>query len=62
MADKEFLDLVKRMRAAQREYFRTRAEAAKVRAIGLEREVDAEVDRRTAPPPAPTLFDDAGAT
>lgn len=57
MTDREYAELVGRMRAAQKEYFKFKAERNMVRAMGLEREVDAETARRLAPPEHPTLFD-----
>lgn len=56
MTKREFRELVKLMRATQHEFFRTRNEGAKHRAIALERQVDADNDRYFNPP-QPTLFD-----
>ena len=44
--DKDFLDLVAQMRAAQRKYFRTRSTSVLSEAKELERRVDAEIERR----------------
>lgn len=46
MKDREFLELVRRMRAAQRVYFQCRAPSDLNRAKALEREVDEELKRR----------------
>lgn len=43
MKTEEFVKLVEQMRAAQREYFRTRSGDVLVRAKGLEEAVDAAV-------------------
>lgn len=53
----QFRDLVRNMRAAQREYFRTRSHFVLQRSKELERQVDAELkaDERTKPE-IPTLF------
>jgi hypothetical protein len=53
----QFRELVRDMRAAQREYFRTRSHFALQRSKELERQVDAELkaDERTKPE-IPTLF------
>ena len=57
MADKQFRDLVRRMREAQREYFRTRSHFALQRSKELERQVDAELKAdKPATPKQPTLF------
>ena len=40
-----FFNLVKKMRAAQKEYFRTRAHSALVKSKDLERRVDNELAR-----------------
>jgi hypothetical protein len=58
MSEREYAELVGRMRAAQREFFRgSRTEAHLLRCKSLEGEVDRETARRLAPPPPPTLFD-----
>lgn len=54
MNDPDFRDLVRRMRAAQREYFRARDRAVMEESIRLEREVDAEL----RPPQQGGLFAD----
>lgn len=46
MTDREFLELVRRMRAAQRVYFQCRAPSDLNRAKAFEREVDRELERR----------------
>lgn len=46
MNDNEFLELIARMRNRQKEYFRTRSSVALCESRALEREVDAEIDRR----------------
>ena len=50
MEDKEFFELVRRMRAAQSRYFKTRDIAALTEAKKLEAEVDAEIEARTVGP------------
>lgn len=45
MDARAFFFLVKRCRQAQREYFATRTQPAKRKAIALEREIDAEILR-----------------
>ena len=45
MSGKEFLILVKDMREAQKEYFRTRSRDALVRSKSLEKQVDEEIIR-----------------
>lgn len=57
MSDREYADLVRRMREAQREFFKFRMEAVKLRAMSLERDVDRETARRLAPPTTPSMFD-----
>lgn len=58
LPDNQFRDLVRRMREAQREYFKTRSHFVLQRSKELERQVDAELkaDERPAPK-QPTLFD-----
>ena len=58
MTDKEFVELVRKMRAAQRAYFRYRAPSDLNRARTLEHKVDDELERRTAEeaPQQTTLF------
>ena len=48
MTDKEFVELVRRMRAVQRIYFQYRAPSDLNRARALEREVDRELEQRAA--------------
>lgn len=48
MTDREFLELVRRMRTAQRVYFQCRAPSDLNRAKALEREVDRELEQRAA--------------
>lgn len=48
MTDREFVELVRRMRAAQRVYFQCRAPSDLNRAKDLEREVDQELKQRAA--------------
>lgn len=48
-----FIEKVRKMRENQRAYFKTRAAFYKDASIKLEREVDAELDRRS-----PNIFDD----
>ena len=50
MTDGEFFDLVKKMREAQKRYFRTREIAAVAEAKKLESEVDREIAERTVGP------------
>ncbi|RTL21038.1 MAG: hypothetical protein EKK55_16865 [Rhodocyclaceae bacterium] len=57
MTPEDFRDLVRRMRAAQREYFRARDRAVLAEAQRLEREVDAEL----RPPAQGSLFDGSDA-
>lgn len=45
MNSKEFFKLVERMRASQREYFRTRSSTALRDSKRLERDIDAEIER-----------------
>lgn len=45
MSPKEFFDKVSRMRAAQKEYFRTKSGRALNESKQLEREIDAEIER-----------------
>ncbi len=45
MNSKEFFQLVERMRASQREYFRTRSGTALRDSKRLERDVDDEIER-----------------
>lgn len=45
MSPKEFFDKVSRMRAAQKEYFRTRSGRALSDSKRLEQEIDAEIER-----------------
>jgi hypothetical protein len=47
--DNEFIDLVSRMRSAQREYFRSRDRQVLQRSKELERAVDAAIELRAAP-------------
>ena len=55
--DDNFRDLVRRMRDAQREYFKTRSHSSLERAKALEREVDKELrNDATAETQQPTLF------
>lgn len=44
MEDKDFKELVKRMRFAQKEYFRTRSKVALQKSKDLEKEVDRELN------------------
>ncbi len=48
MTDREFVELVRRMRAAQRVYFQCRAPSDLNRAKALERKVDGELERRAS--------------
>lgn len=48
MTDREFLELVRRMRAAQRAYFQYRAPSDLNRAKALERKVDKELEQRAS--------------
>jgi hypothetical protein len=52
MSEREFVDLVARMRAAQRGYFRERTQERLEASKALEREVDREVARRQQEPGA----------
>lgn len=57
MPNNQFRDLVRDMRAAQREYFKTRSHFALQRSKELERQVDAELKADDRPnPKQPTLF------
>ena len=58
MTDREFVELVRKMRAAQRVYFQCRAPSDLNRAKALERKVDDELERRSAAeaPQQTTLF------
>lgn len=57
MPDNQFRDLVRRMREAQREYFRTRSHFVLQRCKELEKGVDAELKTDERPKPEiPTLF------
>ena len=47
MTDREFVELVRRMRLAQNTYLLIRASSDLNRAKALEREVDEELERRT---------------
>lgn len=53
MKTSTFFEKVRKMRENQRAYFKTRAAFYKDASIKLEREVDAELDRRS-----PNIFDD----
>lgn len=59
MNSKAFFDKVREMRAAQREYFKTRSADALSRSKQLEKEIDAEIKRveRLTKPCDPNLFD-----
>ena len=46
MSDLEFMNLVKEMRTAQKEFFKDRSTGALSDAKRLEKEVDAEISRR----------------
>ena len=50
MTDEEFFEVVRKMRAAQKQYFRTRDVAILPEAKKLEAEVDAEIKARTETP------------
>lgn len=45
MTPRDFFDKVSRMRAAQKEYFRTRSGRALTESKKLEKEIDAEIER-----------------
>jgi hypothetical protein len=45
MTPRDFFDKVSRMRAAQKEYFRTRSGRALTESKRLEKEIDAEIER-----------------
>ncbi len=49
MSDESFVDLVGKMRAAQRRWFKYKNQDAMVRAKQLEREVDRRIERETGP-------------
>lgn len=49
LSEREFIDLVSRMRELQREYFRTRDRSTLVRSKDLERQVDAHIKAVTQP-------------
>ena len=48
MKPKEFFDKVSELREAQKEYFKTRSNAALNRSKALEKEIDAEISRVNA--------------
>lgn len=52
-----FVNMVSRMRVAQRHWFRYKDLASLELAKKLEREVDRWIDRETGPRARPTLFD-----
>ena len=56
MTHTEFVQLVKDMRQAQKDYFRTRTNASLVASKDLESQVDKAV-KEFITPPAPQLFD-----
>ena len=58
MTDREFVELVRRMRLAQNTYLLIRASSDLNRAKALEREVDEELERRkmTEAPKQTTIF------
>lgn len=57
MQIEQFIDLVKRMRSAQKEYFtQGRTREALERSKQLEREVDAEIKLSTDPPNQTKMF------
>ena len=57
MTDREFVELVRRMRLAQNTYLLIRASSDLNRAKALEREVDEELERRKMPEaPKQTTF------
>lgn len=58
MTDREFAELVRKMRVAQQAYFQCRAPSNLNRAKALEREVDEELKRRKVAeaPKQETLF------
>jgi hypothetical protein len=60
MSDDGFVDLVRRMRAAQRHWFKYKDVESLEQAKKLEREVDRWIERETGPKAAPTLFDRPG--
>lgn len=49
MTDSELIALIRRMRAAQKSYFRYRDSLALEESKALEQQVDRELDRRTNP-------------
>lgn len=53
----EFMDLVRRMRDAQRAWFKNHDRIDLIASKELEREVDRELKRIAKPDPQPTLFD-----
>jgi hypothetical protein len=53
----EFLDLVQRMRAAQKTYFSERSPGTLAESKRLEREVDRLIERETGPRAEPMLWD-----
>jgi hypothetical protein len=55
--DETFMDLVRRLRAAQRHWFKYRDIESLERSKQLEREVDRWFEREAGPRAAPTLFD-----
>lgn len=57
MPEREFRDLVRRMREAQREFFKTRSHLYLERAKALEKEIDRDLQADApADPKNPTLF------
>ena len=57
MPDSTFVDLVRRMRTAQKRWFAYKKQDALVESKQLEREVDRWLERDAGPRAAPTLFD-----
>ncbi len=57
MSDENFIDLVKRMRSAQKQWFKYKNQDALTRAKQIERQVDHWLDREAGPRAEPTLFD-----
>ncbi len=45
MTHREFYEIVKAMRSAQKKFFRTRLDCYKKESIALERQVDKEIER-----------------